>query len=76
MNNPYQELISKMNRFNAWEKQYNKNLSPDTRLNQFRELFELSSYMPKEVVQKAHDDHLKHLIETQSNLKRGYEKGG
>ena len=70
MNNPYQELLVKMNRFNEWEKQYNKNLSPDTRLDQFRELFELSSCMPEEVIQKAHDDHLKNLIEIGYNLKK------
>jgi len=75
MNNQYQELLIKMNRFNEWEKQFNKDLSPSKRLHQFKELFELSSYMPREVIRKAHDDHLQHLIEMQRELRRIKEKG-
>lgn len=58
MKNPYEIVMSKLELFNQWEVNYNRNLSLERRLEQFTELFDLGLKYQKEEIQKMHNEHL------------------
>ena len=59
--NDIHELRNRMNRFNAWEQAYIKQLSGEERFRQFVELFELSMSSDTATAEKAHREHLEQL---------------
>ena len=75
MNNAYQCMLDGLKKFNEWEKGYNKNLSIERRLDQYRILFDLGLGYKKDVVKKMHQSHLQALVETKKALKNTNEKG-
>ena len=56
----YKKYIQSQNRFNKWELKYISNLSMNTKLDQFTELFELE-HKPK-ISEKKHKEHINTLI--------------
>lgn len=59
--NDTHELRNRMNRFNAWEQSYVKQLSEEEKMRQFLELFELGMSCDSATVEKAHREHLEQL---------------
>jgi hypothetical protein len=74
MNIKYKEYQRKLDKFNLWEKIYLKNLSVERKLWQFAQLYQLKEFLPKETVQRAQEEHLNNLIETQKIFREFYEK--
>ena len=75
MNNAYQCMLDRLKKFNEWEKGYNKNLSIERRLDQYRILFDLGLGYRKDIVEKMHQSHLQALVEIKKALKNANEKG-
>ena len=71
MLNKYKILREKMARFNEWERTHQKSLSLEVRMEQFRMLYETKRYMSADALERAHQEHLAGLIETQKRLKKG-----
>ena len=69
MNNAYQCMLDRLKKFNEWEKGYNKNLSIERRLDQYRILFDLGLGYKKDVVKKMHRNHLRTLVEAKKALR-------
>lgn len=69
MKNKYRVLLDKMSKFNAWEKAYNRAVPVEKRIEQFVNLFDLGRYLPAGVVERAHEEHVKHLIDVKKRLK-------
>ena len=68
-NKNIQELRDKMNRFNAWERTYLKQLSEEERFGQFVELYELALSSDAATVEKAHREHLEQLSRIAKTLR-------
>jgi hypothetical protein len=73
MKNNYLEYQKKMDKFNRWEEEYLKNIPVERKLWQFVQLYQLKDYLPKNIVHRAHDEHLENLIETKKTLRKMYE---
>ncbi len=52
------ELREKMDRFNAWERTFTRQLSDEERFIQFNDLFELGMRFDNDVRERAHREHL------------------
>ncbi len=59
--NDIHELRNMMNRFNAWEHSYIKQLSAEEKVRQFVELFELGMSCDSATIENAHHEHLEQL---------------
>jgi hypothetical protein len=70
MKNDYEIMLAKISKFNAWERNYMKNLPVQKRLEQFLILYDLSLDSPKEIIEKMHKKHLQSLIEIKKIFKR------
>ena len=60
--------LQKFAKFNTWEVKNYRSISCQKRLWQFLVLFDMASYYPDEMIEKAHREHLNSLIESQSRL--------
>jgi hypothetical protein len=69
MHPDYQELREKMARFNEWEKQLLRSLTPDKKLEQFRLLYETKPFMGPKLA-AVHEEHLQSLIDVQERLRK------
>jgi hypothetical protein len=69
MQNKYEMLRKKMARFNEWEATNRKTLTTEKRLEQFLALYELGSVSGEETIKRAHEEHLKGIIETNKRLR-------
>ena len=74
MNIKYKEYQRKLDKFNLWEEKYLKNLSVERKLWQFVQLYQLKEFLPIETVQRAHEEHLNNLIETQNIFREFHKK--
>ncbi len=61
-------VLRKMDRFNEWERGYYRSISSEKRLEQFSLLFDMVSHYPDEIIEKAQEEHLNSLIESQARL--------
>ena len=70
MDDKYQKKIQKMQLFEKWDREYQKNLSVKEKLNQFEILYSSGCDLFSRKMHHLHDLHLKGLIEVQKELKR------
>jgi len=68
MNPEYRKRLEQWEKFNAWKEQQERNLSDEERLRQFFILADMVRFYPKDVVEKAHQEHLEKLIEIQKSI--------
>lgn len=60
----YKKYLQKMQKFNQWESQYLRNLTPKQKIKQFIELYAIKP--DEETLNQKHKEHLNSLI----NIKR------
>lgn len=68
MQTELRNVLKKMVRFNAWEVGYYRSISCENRLEQFLSLFDMASFCPERIIEKARQEHLDSLIESQRRL--------
>lgn len=70
MSEEYKALRKRMARFNGWEAMNRKNLSAEKRLAQFLTLYDLGRRHGEQTIMRAHEEHLRGIVETNRRLKR------
>ena len=73
MKSEYQEYLNRMTRFNAWEEQSRSQLSIQAKLDQFLILYGLRDFVPDNVREQVHTEHVEALCQTQKRLKETCE---
>ena len=69
MNLIYKKYLTKLSRFNQWEKEYEANKSDMQKISEFICLFNLAMQMPQEIKKQAHEVHLQNLIDDHRSLR-------
>ena len=69
MKKKYEMLREKMRRFNAWEAEKRRCLTPEDRMRQFFLLYNLGQFYSEDIISQVHKEHLKGLIDTNKRLR-------
>ncbi len=69
MKDEYRVYAEKMRRFNDWEEEYNRRLTPKVKMRQFAVLYRMKESLPPATVEAARREHLESLILSQRRLR-------
>ena len=64
----YLDYLNRMNRFNEWKERFCSQFTVAEKLNQFLVLYGLWDFVPENIRQKVHDEHVEALCRTQKRL--------
>jgi len=73
MKSEYQEYLNRMTRFNEWEERSRSQLTVAEKLDQFLILYGLGNFVPDNVREQVHTEHVAALCQTQKRLKEAFE---
>ncbi|MBU0711057.1 hypothetical protein KJ762_01070 [bacterium] len=69
----YQENLKRMTRFNEWEERSRSQLTVQAKLDQFLVLYGLWDFVPENIREKVHAEHVAALCRVQKRLKEAGE---
>jgi hypothetical protein len=69
MNNQFQMLRTKMEKYNSWEAENRLSLSAIKRLEQFVMLYDLGKMHDEKIVRQMNEEHLNSILEITHRLK-------
>jgi len=69
----YQEHLKCMARFNEWKEQSRSQLTVQAKLDQFLILYGLWDFVPENIREKVHTEHVAALCRVQKHLKQAGE---